>query len=379
MTNLLAALFRPQQGEALLKPGNGKGGAVPGTEGLFAALLPLMQQASARGDATAGQGGDAAERIAAILGKAESALAQPDLSDAEIETILDELTNTLAAEFPAFAGMIMQLVQPQAAQVAPDGKATPLLQPGEDVAPRRMAEAVPALRKLVEAALGQPGAAAPGPEAGTADDAKSDGALTALLADVVRAAARTAPGETFSPGMLADPAAPLPVSGPGATASASANILPPPPVHATPQARLPEGVEPRQILHQIRAEVGESGGIKVALRPDGLGHVEIDLRSDDRGELRVTVRAENAAVLTALRGERDGLVAMLREAGHSVSDRSLNFGDLGAGDPRPGDRSAGQGTPGAGPAVTGGEAEDDEQQRQPVRRVMADGRVDMSI
>ena len=66
--------------------------------------------------------------------------------------------------------------------------------------------------------------------------------------------------------------------------------------------------------------------------------------------LKVTVRAEQASVLTALRSDRDGLVALLREAGHQVDDRSLSFSDLGARQSGQGashGQSQGQGAPGA--------------------------------
>ena len=63
------------------------------------------------------------------------------------------------------------------------------------------------------------------------------------------------------------------------------------------------------------------------------------------------MRAEQASVLTALRADRDGLLTMLRDAGHQVDTRSLSFSDLGARNSGQGQsqgQSQGQGAPGAG-------------------------------
>ncbi|NDW00960.1 flagellar hook-length control protein FliK [Salipiger sp. PrR002] len=93
-----------------------------------------------------------------------------------------------------------------------------------------------------------------------------------------------------------------------------------------PQMAAPQGQE---IMGQIRANLRDDGQIKVELKPEGLGKVEISLGPDEAGKMQVVVRADQAAVLSALRADRDGLVAMLRDAGHAVEDGALSFSDLG--------------------------------------------------
>ncbi|SDG93277.1 flagellar hook-length control protein FliK [Alloyangia pacifica] len=104
-------------------------------------------------------------------------------------------------------------------------------------------------------------------------------------------------------------------------------------------------VQGQEILGQIRASTSAEGKINVELKPEGLGKVEISLTPDEAGRLQVVVRADQAAVLSALRADRDGLAAMLRDAGHAVEDSALSFSDLGTqggnqGDQ--GDRDGGQ-------------------------------------
>lgn len=95
-----------------------------------------------------------------------------------------------------------------------------------------------------------------------------------------------------------------------------------------------------QILNQLRAHVSDDGTIRVALRPEGLGRVEISLAPGEDGQINVTVRADQASVLGSLRADRDGLVTLLREAGHQIDPRGLSFGDLGD---QPGGEGARQG------------------------------------
>ncbi|WP_370158568.1 flagellar hook-length control protein FliK, partial [Salipiger bermudensis] len=116
-------------------------------------------------------------------------------------------------------------------------------------------------------------------------------------------------------------------------------------------AQMPAAPSSEQILNQVRANVSETGRIRVELKPEGMGSLEIDLAPDETGALKVTVRAEQASVLTALRADRDGLLTMLRDAGHQVDTRSLSFSDLGARNSGQGQsqgQSQGQGAPGAG-------------------------------
>ncbi|WP_353475728.1 flagellar hook-length control protein FliK (plasmid) [Salipiger sp. H15] len=88
-------------------------------------------------------------------------------------------------------------------------------------------------------------------------------------------------------------------------------------------------VQGQEVLGQIRASSSADGKINVELKPEGLGKVEIALGPDEAGKLQVVVRADQPAVLAALRADRDGLVALLRDAGHAVEDGALSFSDMG--------------------------------------------------
>ena len=43
-----------------------------------------------------------------------------------------------------------------------------------------------------------------------------------------------------------------------------------------------------------------------------------------------TVRADQASVLGSLRADREGLLTLLRDAGHQVEARGLSFADMGS-------------------------------------------------
>ncbi|MBP0484573.1 flagellar hook-length control protein FliK [Sagittula salina] len=152
----------------------------------------------------------------------------------------------------------------------------------------------------------------------------------------------------FSPAMEGDAMAASPVDSLRAYRTSAE------PVPVAQAARPEVAVEPRQVLDQVRGKVSEDGRIRVALRPEGLGALEIDLAPDEAGRLQVTVRAEQASVLTALRADRDGLVALLRDAGHALDNSSLTFADMGGQGTRQGQR---QGAPqGQGFSAFSGEA-----------------------
>ncbi|WP_323765205.1 flagellar hook-length control protein FliK [Marinovum sp.] len=153
-------------------------------------------------------------------------------------------------------------------------------------------------------------------------------------------AVRAAPpaGEARAPIPYATEPPAAPQTQPLAPVAATAAASPTPAPRAAP---LPDS---GQILTQLRAHVSETGTIRVALRPEGLGRVEISLTPGDDGQLSVTVRADQTSVLGSLRADREGLLTLLREAGHQIDTRSLSFGDLG--DQRGGDgaqQGAGQG------------------------------------
>ncbi len=103
----------------------------------------------------------------------------------------------------------------------------------------------------------------------------------------------------------------------------------PPPEVVAQQARAPLP-DSGQILGQLRAQVDQGGTIRVALRPEGLGRVEISLAPGDDGQISVTVRADQASVLGSLRADREGLLTLLRDAGHQVEARGLSFADMGS-------------------------------------------------
>ncbi|MBE9637126.1 flagellar hook-length control protein FliK [Salipiger mangrovisoli] len=140
------------------------------------------------------------------------------------------------------------------------------------------------------------------------------------------------------PGPLQVQAAPLgPVSATPLAASAmAASQL----AGAAPQV----AAQGQDVLGQIRASSSAEGKINVELKPEGLGKVEISLTPDEAGRMQVVVRADQAAVLSALRADRDGLMALLRDAGHAVEDGALSFADM---DAQGGAQGRGQGQDGA--------------------------------
>ncbi len=255
---------------------------------------------------------------------------------------------------------------------APDASVAPpppLTSPPLALPVRIAAESIPDLRRLVadnaSKAAAQAHAAASGNDAGK----PSSQGLFALLTQVAQhLPPQGGRIETATLGPLSadhgGPAGPpLSASVPSASAGATPSIVTPP----------QPPVEPREILGQIRAQVSEQGRIRVALRPDGLGTVEIDLAPDEAGNLRVVVRADSAAVLNALRGERDGLAAMLRDAGHMVDDQALSFADYGSGRNRDGTGIA------QGLATGDGAAEHDEKGVDIVLPLVAANGVDVTI
>ena len=155
-------------------------------------------------------------------------------------------------------------------------------------------------------------------------DLATSPALNALVSGIARQMGEAAQHAAQPMTALPDPIQPPmpPAAAPqGAAPAATASAL-----HPTPHAS-PAMPEPREILGQLRQHPVEAGRIRVELRPDGLGVVEIDLAKDEAGKLRVTLRADTPGVLMALRAERDGLMAMLREQGHDVDDSAMSFAD----------------------------------------------------
>lgn len=399
MTDLMALFTGTAAGATPGAKAVGQPGATGQGGGLFAALMAALKPEGA-GEAAlpAGLAG-LVQKLASVLEGAEAALAVPDLSDAEITDILDRLVADLAGLLAAQPQVAAQLTGALALLVDP--AADPAV--AAEMPPRLLAEALPALRAAIAGA---------GPAlAGTAEEVPGLAPLLTRIAVAVEArqdAGRTTPAFTMDNAplkisaapagtgqgpveggvqgtLLAPAVAPVPVAGdpaaaelapvPPLTAAASAPAGTPAAAHAQ-AAQAPAApalpVEPREVLAQVRAQVGEQGRIRVELRPEGLGAVEIDLGPDEAGQLRVVVRAENAAVLAALRGDRDGLLMLLRGAGHDVQDGAMSFGDFGQGrDGQP--RAAGTGWM---PVQTGEATAEDE---APPAPVLVAGGVDMTV
>ncbi|MBM2575690.1 flagellar hook-length control protein FliK [Jannaschia sp. Os4] len=79
-------------------------------------------------------------------------------------------------------------------------------------------------------------------------------------------------------------------------------------------------------LRRVRLAEGRT---RIELSPRELGDLQIDLRHDPSGRLTVVLRVENPAVLSAMRGDRDALLATLREGGVSVDLSDLSFESFG--------------------------------------------------
>lgn len=392
MIDLMALFTGPAAGATPGAKAAGQPGAAGQGRGLFAALMAALKPEGA-GEAALPEGlAGLVQKLASVLEGAETALAVPDLSDAEITDILDRLVADLAGLLSAQPQVAAQLTGALALLVDPS--ADPAV--AAEMPPRLLAEALPALRAAIagpgpvlpEAAEEAPGLAPLLTRIAVAVEARQDAGRTpppAFAAQTTPPKITAAPAGTAQAAVQAPAVAPLPV----ALDLPAAELPPLPPAGAAPPAPAggpaavhaqaaqapaapPLPVEPREVLAQVRAQVGDQGRIRVELRPEGLGAVEIDLGPDEAGQLRVVVRAENAAVLAALRGDRDGLLMLLRGAGHDVQDGAMSFGDFGPGrDGQP--RAAGTGWM---PVQAGEAAAEDE---APPAPVLIAGGVDMTV
>ncbi|EYD71962.1 flagellar hook-length control protein FliK [Limimaricola hongkongensis] len=196
--------------------------------------------------------------------------------------------------------------------------------------PEGVAQAAAPAAPTVPAGTGSetawPGAAAP---AG-APQAETPGAPRGFAALIGEAIARSAEAAPEAPVSGTDAAARETELPGGATASRPQEAVPgpraamlPPPVPAPAPAPPSHGFA-RALTGQIKGTVFAEGRTRIALTPGGLGEIEIDL-TQEAGQLRVVIRAENQAVLQALRDDRDGLAALLGEAGAGVDDDRLSF------------------------------------------------------
>lgn len=414
MMNLLS-IFGAQPAADRSAEAAGKGAE---GEGAFASIMAFL-----RSDTASGAEAETSD-LAALFAEAEEVLADPDLTDADLEEILVPMLEELAAALAAAPHQMAQL-RAAFARAEPAGVASdeaPLLQGaqpeiglGPEHTPaladplstarakaagtaqgvplaglradparseqaanwRALAEAVPELGAALEAEGGEMAArivSEPGVQAlaarvlGLAEEIAQPGRRMMLSEGAMRASeAASLDGSSFE---AADAAVTLtqraaqPQTVP--VAQAASSVMPDAPQPAqqiqvalvapaagtaeaapllqaeTPRAGPMPTPSSDQILNQVRASVSDTGSIRVELKPEGMGTLEIDLVPDETGALKVTVRAEQASVLTALRADRDGLLTMLREAGHQIDAKSLSFSDLGARNPGQG-QSQGQG------------------------------------
>ncbi len=81
----------------------------------------------------------------------------------------------------------------------------------------------------------------------------------------------------------------------------------------------------RSIAAQIRGKTVEDGRTRIELTPRGLGDIEIEVARDDFGKHRIVLRAENPAVLTAFRNDRELILNVLRDSGLSIESGDLDF------------------------------------------------------
>ncbi|WP_371399000.1 flagellar hook-length control protein FliK [Marinovum algicola] len=330
--------------------------------GLFAALLGRREGQEGSGNlpapkAASGTSRETAQETAdggleALLAEAQAALEDPKLADAELAEALVPLVAALAEVVlpPAAPGIeagppvpagrrlaealqalrapsapvveaaartgptevrteVSRLISDISAQVAetPQAQAEPPLRGDRAVSQipaggatemRQMAERPPVDLAPSRVELRAGVAAVPAPPAAAGAELRAP-----VIADMAAAPAPAQPGTVFTPA--------------------------PPPEVVAQQARAPLP-DSGQILGQLRAQVDQGGTIRVALRPEGLGRVEISLAPGDDGQISVTVRADQASVLGSLRADREGLLTLLRDAGHQVEARGLSFADMGS-------------------------------------------------
>ena len=81
----------------------------------------------------------------------------------------------------------------------------------------------------------------------------------------------------------------------------------------------------RRVAAQLHGHSFEEGKTRVELTPRGLGDIEVEVAHDDQGKLRIVLRAENPAVLTAFRNDRDMILDVLRDSGVAVDAGELGF------------------------------------------------------
>lgn len=265
---------------------------------------------------------------------------------------------TLPAEqLPAQAGQAaMQTVQATAIAPLANGQPTMSAAPSRQAVPTAgpaPARGIPGPRV---AAQGEQVASAPDATEATGHDAEtlatveaatpSRRGFAALLGEALAQQAKIGPEgaePTLREPTTVEAAQPAPRTlDAGVTSRAPMEPQAPPPP-AAPQ--LASGFS-RAVASQIRNATLNDGVTRISLTPGGIGEIEIDLTQED-GQLRVVIRAENQGVLQALRGDREGLAALLGNEGAGFDESQLSFESFDRGNG--GDR--GDGRPTAVPAI----------------------------
>lgn len=186
---------------------------------------------------------------------------------------------------------------------------------------------------------GLPGAF--GPDAEPARHAAAPGTAGAGSDPVAVLSAKPGSGDGAGPASggssLPEAAAPgQSASGPDLVPGLSREGLPPQIHHAPapshsplPQAlALPQTVA-TQVARQLQGPGLTGGTTRISLSDESLGELVIELETDDAGQLRILLKAENPALLSTIRADRDTLLQSLNQAGVSVDERGLGFEDLG--------------------------------------------------
>ena len=152
-------------------------------------------------------------------------------------------------------------------------------------------------------------------------------------------------------------------------------------LQAPPRARpqVPPQYVTNQVAVQIQKAVSEGvDHIRIQLKPAELGRVEVKLEVTEDGRAMAVVTADRSDTLDLLQRDARGLQQALEDAGLRTDSNSLSFNLRGEGttfDQELAER-------GHAPSQDGSrEAADDStaEAEQPVRRVLADGRVDVEV
>lgn len=269
---------------------------------------PLMAQAGS----TTQDGGQAVSAMQTGSPVPGSAVAKPAIPGASVATATRADASPILPNAPA----LPTAAQAGAAHMglltapSPPGAGEVAAAPPVTAAPQAPSAAA------VDVALPQAAPVAPAGEAET----RTPLSFAALLSEAARQGDLGA--DAASPEL---PVHEVPASEPGAApprateAAAQPRIAPASP----PPPPMPSGFS-RALTAQIRETSVVEGRTRIALTPGGLGEIEIEL-SRDAGQLKVVIRAENQTVLQALRGDRDGLMAMLGNSGSDVAEGQLSF------------------------------------------------------